>query len=235
MRVVLAIVLLFALALGVIVRAMASTAHFDPEPIHDGFRSPIVALELVTDSLGVSKILRDPTGDRNREVIRTQIGADWCLIPTYWVFFAGLGLLQDRSRRPLARRLGPAVCCLITLAALFDVQENLAILRALECPWPDLPDAAALAIRQPSLIKWASFFAATALSSLLFLGRRGDRGLLRLLAPLSGLLFLAAGLVGTFGIAFNSLIEIATLILAPGVALVILLFAFLPRPFLSNL
>ena len=229
------VVVLAALWLGSVASWMAATAHFDPTPHTGGFSSPVLALELARTGRDVADILADPIGAENRAVMAGQIFEDWFFIPAYWAVFAGLAMLQDRSGRPLARWLGPAVLCAVTIAAAFDVQENRAILRVLGCPGIGLPDAAALAIRRPSLVKWGALFAACALVSPLFLGRTGDGRALRLLAPLTGLLLLLAGLLGAVGLARNPLIEIAMPALSLALSIALLLFVLLPRSFRSNL
>ena len=100
---------------------------------------------------------------KNRQVFRTQIFEDWFFIPSYSLAFLGLIIVGFR-KTPFGTGLAFSAVVCVALAAACDVQENLAILRVVNNGRFDPSDAPALAIRNPSMVKWAAIFAACAWS-----------------------------------------------------------------------
>ncbi|HMF36515.1 MAG TPA: hypothetical protein VKF17_07735 [Isosphaeraceae bacterium] len=202
---------------------MSRAQDFDPPPcLPDGFDSPVLAIELVRSAQDVSRILRDPESGKNRQVFRTQIFEDWFFIPSYSLVFLGLIIVGYRKTSfGTGLAFSAGVC--VALAAACDVQENLAILRVVNNGRFDPSDASALAIRNPSMVKWAAIFAACALVAPPFLFRTPGGALTRWLARAVGASLAAASCVGFYALFKNPLIELATALIGLGFALAFVL------------
>jgi hypothetical protein len=224
MRWILAAVAMAGMAMGVAIYWMDSTNDFCPAPrLAPGYRSPVLAIELARTADAVSRTLRHPDSTLNRATMRSQIAADWLFIGAYWVFLGIWGWIELSSRRSWARVLGIGVVACISLAAAFDIVENLAILRVLDIPWMRLSDADALRIRWPSLAKWTFIWATSLLISPLFLRWRGF-GSFDLIAWLAGVCFVAAGATGLFGLSSPVAIPVAMALLVFAASLTFLFF-----------
>jgi hypothetical protein len=236
MRWVLVALASLIVALGGLIAWMGhSQEGFCPKPrLPPGIRSPILAIELPRSAHELTRVLRYPDWDRNREVVRDLIFEDWFFIASYWAFFAGLGLVTWRDRLPGAWLLAIAIWAFITLAAWYDIQENRAILDAMDSRWVDLADAKALAILHPSLAKWASLFATCLLVGPLFLCWRGRGFSTRWLARLAGAASLAAGVIGFYGLVSHPSIETALAALTIGMLFVFVLFVLPLASFLRG-
>lgn len=198
---------------------MSRTQDFDPPPcLPDGFDSPVLAIELVRSTEDISRILRDPVSGKNRQVFRTQIFEDWFFIPSYSLAFIGLIIVGFR-KTPFGTGLAFFAVVCVAFAAACDVQENLAILRVVNNGRFDPSDAPALAIRNPSMVKWAAIFAACALIAPPFLLWTTGGALTRWLARAVGALLAAASLVGFYALFKNPLIERTTVLMGLGYAL----------------
>jgi hypothetical protein len=143
---------------------------------------------------------QDPysAGSRNRSLLRWQQFLDFLFIALYLALFWILGGVEISAGFGGSLFLGIAVRAAIVLAAVFDVLEDRAILRAVG------DDSYAQPIRNFGVPKWVFFFLALILVSVLFLYlclRSHDAGSLdRALAGLIGLLLAAGGLLGLAGL-----------------------------------
>src|SRR6185437_5206359 len=103
-------------------------------------------------------------------------------------------------------------------AAVFNVRENLAILRIVDVPLHQTTQQMIDAIRDPSLAKWVLALIATALFGKLFWDGRGRW--MRLIAMLD----LAAAAIGLYGIYDNAFLVWAGIPLFGGLVAIIAVF-----------
>lgn len=182
-----------------------------------GISSPILAMELVRNVSEVDAILGDaPSPDR--EVMRLKQYADFAFIGCY----AALFVLMSRVLAPQGRSLAMLAAVAGMLAALFDVLENIGILRIVNTDLAHTTQLMIDAIRYPSLLKWA--LVALALGSFgILMWRSGRRGL-----QIVGVLDALASLLGFGGLYDNRLLVGMGLPMAGGLVGLAILF-FRPR------
>lgn len=214
---------------------MKATAKYAPPPIlPDGFQQPILALELARSAGQVGEILRVPDSRENREVFRRQIHEDWVFIAAYAGLFLALASSQGRSHDPVRLGLGRAIALGILATASFDVFENRGMLGILKANWIDVGDEDVVGVRIWSLGKWLAMFTTCLFAGLLFLdwGRRPGAlaGVAWMIAKVTGMLFLASGLIGLRGLASPGFIELAMNFLSVGMLLTSLLAALVFVP-----
>jgi hypothetical protein len=161
-----------------------------------GIASPVVALEVARDVNEVDAIVGDaPSIDR--EVMRMKQYLDFGFIACYTALYLALSVLLARSFEwGRAPAIAAAVCGVA--AAVFDVIENLAILRVLNVKLSQTSQAMVDAIRRPSLIKWTLAFAALTLLSSFFLAQR--RRVMRAIGAVNVL----AAMLGFYGLYDNA-------------------------------
>jgi hypothetical protein len=150
-----------------------------------GISDPILAMEVVRNVTEVDAVLSDaPSPDR--EAMRIKQYADFGFIGGYAALFVLMSLLL----RPRYVAIGAGA--LGVTAAIFDVIENLGILRVVDVDLRHTTQAMVDAIRYPSLIKWTLVSLSLALFAILLLRtpRLGLRivGAFDILAALLGLL-----------------------------------------------
>jgi len=172
--------------------------------------SPVVALEVARNVDEVDAILGEaPSPDR--EAMRIKQYIDFGFIACYAGLYVALGMMF-RSRLAVAAAVAGVA------AAVFDVVENLAILRMVELPLHQTTQAMVDAIRYPSLTKWTLAFLATAGFAALFWNRRGWA--MRLIAALN----FAAAAIGFYGIYDNAFLVWAGIPLLGGLIAMIAVF-----------
>ena len=168
-------------------------------------KRPILAMEVLKTADRGLRLLGPPPApgqpeNAQRAGMRDQTERDFFFILAYGLLFAAMSLLlAQRSSLRGAVWLGALAGLCAVAAALFDVRENLNILRFLSLANPD--DAAALAIRHASLTKWGLLAAAMVPLSALFFGR--DHALLTAV----GVLLLATAAIGFAGLGCNRILE----------------------------
>jgi hypothetical protein len=132
-----------------------------------GFRNRGTALQFVVDASGISKIL-GPDASVNRPILRKVILIDFAFILGYVSLFIAISVLLFRRNCPWARYL--ALMALVTgvTAAAFDVRENIAMLKVLDCfpcdPGPFLINT----INDSALAKWCTSFVTIGLLAIAF-------------------------------------------------------------------
>jgi hypothetical protein len=162
-----------------------------------GYTSPVLALELAANGAEIDAINRSE-GGKATEFIQKQLSKDFGYIVIYVVFFSCLALLLIELGSDWSKYLGwGAVVCAV-IAGVFDVIENLRMLKATSTPAGAATDSLANSIRYPSLAKWALLFVFCLLAGLILSRRQGW-----LLIP--GLAFLIAALLGLSGVTLNLL------------------------------
>lgn len=185
-----------------------------------GISNPILAMEVVRNVAEVDTILSDsPSADR--ETMRIKQYADFGFIGAYVTLYLLMSMLLLREGRAIA--ISAAV--LGVVAGIFDVIENLGILRVVNVDLAHTTQATIDAIRYPSLVKWA--LASAALGLLGVLAWRTRSTGLRIV----GALDVVAATLGIAGLYDNRFLQSLGLPLLGGlVGLAVLFF----RPYRRN-
>lgn len=165
-----------------------SNASLPPRGIAD----PVVALQVARNVKEVDAILGEAPGP-DREAMRLKQYLDFPFIACYAALYIALTILFFSRTRILAAAAG---ACGIA-AAVFDVRENVAILRIVDVPLARTSQAMVDAIRTAGLTKWTLAFAAAALFGALFLTARN-----KIWRAIGALDWIAAGL-GFYGLFQN--------------------------------
>jgi hypothetical protein len=177
-----------------------------------GIASPVVALEVARNVNEVDSILGEaPSPDR--EAMRIKQYIDFGFIACYVSLYVALAMFFRAPAALLAGVCGAA-------AGVFDVVENIAILRILDVRLRDTTQAMVDAIRYPSLAKWALAFVATGLFGYLFVKRSG------FLPRATGVVNLVAAGLGILGLFDNAFLVWAGIPMLAGLAGIIARFFF---------
>ena len=176
-----------------------------------GITSPFFAIEVARNPEEVDLVLSDaPSADR--EAMRIKRYADFGFIAAYAALYIALA-------RMFGGRFALAGAGLGVIAAIFNVIENLAILKILDVDLAHTTQGLIDAIRYPGLIEWACTSVALGIFAVLMI--RTKRTLLRI----AGLFELAAALLGASGLAKNFILQWMPIPLLCGlVGLAVLLF-----------
>lgn len=171
--------------------------HMKASGLSAGYTSPVLALELAASGAEIDAINRSE-GGKASEFIQKQLSKDFGYIVVYIVFFSCLALLLTELISDWSKylSLGGVLCAV--MAGVFDVIENLRMLKAASTPVGAATDSLANSIRYPSLAKWTLLFVFCLLVGLTLARLRGW-----LLIP--GLAFLIAALFGLSGVTLNLL------------------------------
>jgi hypothetical protein len=171
-------------------------------------KSPGLAMEFAHNQQQVKDLLGDPdqtpvsdATTKNWQAMRRQQYLDFVLIALYWSFFVFVISAAMRASGS-APRLGWLVAVLISLAAVADILEDVAILEILQSPPGNLyPFPFGVA-------KWLCFFGVLGFSSPVFLGypKFGSFSFpvnrwIRWLSLATGVAFLTASLLGLAAVA----------------------------------
>lgn len=161
-----------------------------------GISNPVLAIEVARNVAEVDAILSDsPSPDR--EAMRIKQYADFGFIGAYSALFVAMGLLL----MPQGRAVALSAAALGVIAAIFDVIENLGILRIVNTDLAHTTQTMVDAVRYPSLVKWALASLAMGMLGMLFL-RAGGVG-----PRIVGVLDLAAAALGIYGLYDNVSLE----------------------------
>jgi hypothetical protein len=161
-----------------------------------GISNPVLAMEVARKVSEVDAILSEaPSPDR--EAMRIKQYADFGFICAYTALYVVMSLLLKREGRVLAI----LAAVLGVLAAIFDVIENLGILRIVNTDLAHTTQAMIDAVRYPSLTKWT--LASIALGLLATLLMRVQRAGPRIV----GALYLIAALSGLYGVYDNAILQ----------------------------
>jgi ABC-type branched-subunit amino acid transport system permease subunit len=134
----------------VIVAVMAGKPSFtNASQTVRGIADPGIALQTARNVDEIDAILSDaPSADR--EVMRLKQYIDFAFIATY----AALSIVMAWALRRRLRWVALALVACTLAAAVFDVLENLEILRLLHLELSQTTPAAIQAIRAASFVKW---------------------------------------------------------------------------------
>ncbi len=179
-----------------------------------GITDPILAMEVVRDAHEVDLVLSDaPSPDR--ETMRIKQYVDFGFILSYAALFVVMAMMFGGGRN----RLPYIAATFGVVAAIFDVIENMGILRTVNVDLAHTTQGMIDAIRYPSLIKWACASIALGLLGILMIRvpRAGFR--------IAGALGILAALLGLYGLADNRFLQwMGAPMLAVFVTLAILFF-----------
>jgi hypothetical protein len=214
-----------AIVLGVLMQRLAGTLAFAKakKPAPSGIKAPILALELPQSSADVAAVVGD-RGSVDRETMRKIQYIDFLFIADYWLLFSGFAWLMIHNSPEFLLAAVVAFLC-STAGAFFDVREDQSILKLLDAPIP-VPKSLVEATRNASRTKWGLLFAALILLSILFFDLDGS------IVNALGAVYLAAGVIGVFGIWKPRAIEIANPLLSLGLLASTILLLASPDRFL---
>ena len=203
-----------------LIAILSGRPHFSnaSRPVR-GISNPILAMEVVRNISEVDTILSDaPSPDR--EAMRIKQYADFGFIGAYAALYLLMSMLLIREGRAIA--ISAAI--LGSLAAVFDVIENLAILRLTSTSISARTTQSMIdAIRYPSLIKWTLASLALGLLGILALRTKGIG--LRMVGALNAL----AALMGLYGVLYDN-VGLQRLVYVGSIALIALaILYFRPR------
>ncbi len=207
-----AIAAVVAVLLGILLKMVASQFQpVHPDGFRQGFKTRGLAMELVRDPLDVELIL-GKENTWNREVMRQEQYVDFAFIASYWVLFLLTGLLLWGSHVPYAKLLAIVAVGCATVAAAFDIREDIFILKLTMADLVHPPkDLAGMihSCRHAAIWKWSLLFAAMlSLSPLLWYGHWKMGPSFFFCA--AGILLAVAGLYGLLSLTADSAIEGAT-------------------------
>lgn len=221
-------------AVVVIALYMSRVAQFQRKSLPRGFRSPVLAIQLVHSRADIAAIVGDQ-GDPDRRQMRRQQQLDHLLITAYWAAFVVMSVVLVQRSFPGAQYLGILAGLCATGAALSDVQENQAVLRVLAVPLVQTDESMVDVIRQAATRKWLLLFVAMALLSLVCIGRRDWATAYGTLCLLSGLSFLLAAIIGLVGLWQNALLEYCVVPMGLGLLTLAFALGMFPAKFVEGL
>jgi hypothetical protein len=209
-----------AIVLGV---AAGNTHNFKVRLLPDDLNSPILAMELLRSPDQLAQVVGDPSDPKNnRKDMAMLTKIDFAFIAAYSCLFLSVSLrLRQRSHRWTAILL----IAVVIPAAVFDVRENLAIFRTLDC--------LCTTPRAPSLTKWTLIFIALLLVAPVFVDST-LKPLRRTIGYLAAALCVTAAFIGLAGVSLgvDPLIERGATFMGLGLLAGWLFFA--TRSVLSN-
>jgi hypothetical protein len=134
-----------------------------------GIANPVLALQMARNVGEVDAILSDaPSPDR--EAMRIKQYVDFGFIGCYAALYIALARMFRDSRQDRLSYVA-AICGIA--AAVFDVIENIGILRVVDAPLARTTQSMVDAIRIPSLTKWTLVWIATSIFGAMFLRGAG--------------------------------------------------------------
>jgi hypothetical protein len=196
----------------------------------DGYRNPVLAIELVKNGRDIEKILRAESGQA-AAFIKKNTYKDFGFIFVYAVSFITLSLLLSQMNSGPMRSMGWFAAGCAALAAILDLVEDRGILRAIA---GEASDSLADSIRYPSLAKWTLLFFFGLLVGLLLLVRRD-------FFVIPAVFFFVAAVLGLSGVVLNFFrpryywaFPVAIVSLGIGVLILAITFSFWPAKLLAS-
>lgn len=158
----------------------------------DGYRNPVLALELVKSGADIEQIVKAESG-KAAKFIKRSTYKDFGFIFVYALSFIALSLLLSQMNVGRMRCLGWFAAAVAALAAILDLAEDRGMLRAIA---GEASDSLADSIRHPSLAKWSLLFIFGLLVGLLLIA-------LRDVFVIPAVFFFVAALLGLCGVLLN--------------------------------
>lgn len=196
----------------------------------DGYRNPVLALELVKSGADIEQIVKAESG-KAAKFIKRSTYKDFGFIFVYALSFIALSLLLSQMNLGRMRCVGWFAAGCAALAAILDLAENRGMLRAIA---GEASDSLADSIRYPSLAKWSLLFVFGLLVGVLLLERRD-------FFVIPAVFFFVAALLGLCGVLLNLFrpryywaFPAAITSLGIGVLILAVTFAFWPAKLLTK-
>jgi len=196
----------------------------------EGFKMPVIALELVRTGADLRSILSSAECLKQQD--RALYFDSFIFIPFYASSIFGLCWLLIHSRPAIFKKIGLVALGTGALGVVFDYTENHFMCAAIN--WgrlgnADFPDSMARDISYPSMTKWVLVFLSVALLAALFF-RMGRLG------AVIAFCFIASFGIILYGVGhFRPAIESVVLPLAPAELLIMYLFVFRPDEVVTSL
>lgn len=195
----------------------------------DGYRNPVLALELVKSGADITQIVGAESGVAG--FLKKHTYKDFGFIVVYLLLFVAVSLLVSQMYTGPARYVAWFAAGCAVLGGILDVVENRGMLRAIG---GEATDTLANSIRYASLSKWAVLFLFILLVGLLMIPRG-------LFAP-AGVLLLLAAVLGLSGVFLNLFrpkfywtFEVSLLTMAVATIFLTIVFIVWPAKVLSKL
>lgn len=185
-----------------------------------GISGPMLAMEVVRNVSEVDAVL-GPSPGPDREAMRIKQYVDFGFIASYAALYVLMAMMLAGEGRLAAMAAG----ALGLIAAIFDVIENIGILRIVNTDLGSITQAMIDSVRYPSLIKWG--LASLALGILGLLALRTKRTGLRI----AGALDVLAALLGEWGLYNNVALQWLGLPMLGGLIVLAILYF---RPYRRN-
>lgn len=184
----------------------------------NGITDPVIAIQTARSIKDIDYVLGEsPSPDREVMRIKERIGIGFAIAYGGLLLTLSLGLLRSGG---IGRVLAPAAMVTSLGAAGFNIASNLAVLRLLDVNLFGTTSAMVNSIRSPAFVAWA-----LAALALLFLSVYFFRTP-RVLARITGALFVITGLMQMYGLRDGQFLVLAS---APAaVALVLIAARLLP-------
>lgn len=217
------------LAVLVVVVAIAMTiaqGRFEKyTPLPDGIRGRVLAMEFVSNTKDVDKILA-PNVAYNRDVMLEVLTIDFVWIVCYGLLYATISVLLMRRNCPWARYLGFVALIAGLATAAFDVRENVKIIQAMT----HFPYEQALVngVNDAALLKWTFGFVAIALLAIAF------QDLESRLAHWISISFIVTAVIGFAGLWRHQLLGLVSIPLLAGLLLLIITAFWRPDKLKQN-
>lgn len=196
----------------------------------DGYRNPVLALELVKDKADIEKIMKAESGEAAR-FLKKSTYKDFGFILIYALSFIALSLLLSQISSGWMKYLGWAAAASAALAAILDLVEDRGMLRAIA---GEASDSLANSIRYPSLAKWGLLFVFALLVGILLLARRD-------FFVIPAVFLFVSALAGLCGVLLNLLrpryywtFPVAIVSLGIGFLIIAVIFTFWPTKLLAK-
>lgn len=214
--------LVFAVAVLMVVLSF----QFGPQGSLPGnFKGRVLAIEFVGTGSDLEKIL-GPDLSHNRGVMRKIITIDFVWIVCYGLLFVSISLRLAKRNCPWARYLGWLALVAGLAAAAFDVRENVAILKALDCVSCD--QSLINEVHEAALLKWTMSFVAMAVLAIAF------KDLANRFADWISISFMVTAGLGLAGLWRHPLLSLFPIPLLAGLLLIVVTAFIWPQKLREN-
>lgn len=194
----------------------------------DGYRNPVLALELVKDKADIEKIMK---AGGAAKFLKQSTYKDFGFILVYALSFMALSLLLSQISSGWMRYLGWAAAGCAVLAAILDLVEDRGMLRAIA---GEASDSLANSIRYPSLAKWGLIFIFALLVGILLVARRDFFVIPAVFLFVAALAGLCGVLLNLFRPRYYSTFPVAIVSLGIGILIIAVTLTFWPTKLLAK-
>ena len=196
----------------------------------DGYRNPVLALELVKDKADIEKIMKAENGEAAK-FLKKSTYKDFGFILVYALSFIALSLLLSQISSGWLKYVGWAAAACGALAAILDLVEDRGMLRAIA---GEASDSLANSIRYPSLAKWGLIFIFALLVGILLLTRRNFFVIPAVFLFVAALAGLCGVFLNLFRPRYYGTFPVAIISLGIGFLIIAVTFTFWPTKLLAK-